>query len=60
MVTINLRTVEALLDAAEAVLDSDCGPKSLAELAAALHDVDSRRDYRAEFPDPDAAEAVAS
>lgn len=42
--------LDALIDAAEAVLDSECGVASLGELAKALHDI-SGRDYRAEYPD---------
>jgi hypothetical protein len=41
--------LETLIDAAEAVLDSECGAISLGELAKALHDI-SGRDYRAEYP----------
>jgi len=42
--------VQALIDAAEAVLDSDCGVQALGELAEALFGVDAARDYRAEYP----------
>lgn len=41
--------LDALIDAAEAVLDSECGVVALGELAKVLHDI-SGRDYRSEYP----------
>lgn len=41
--------IERLLDTAEAVLDSECGVKSLEELAYALYEIDPRRDYRSYY-----------
>lgn len=50
--------LDTLLDAAEAVLDSEAGIASMGELAKALHAMDPKRDYRTEFPDVAAANTV--